>query len=103
MNVYRNFSSDSAAEIEKLDINRVKNEVGLDRFDFIVCGILLGCDYFDGIKGVGPVLAKRVLLEWSKSSSSRKRNPLRLLDRLNNPKPGRINDFTYIPMIHNKY
>ena len=88
MDVYRNFSSDSAAEIEKLSMETVKTKVGLDRFDFIVCGILLGCDYFDGIKGVGPVLAKRALLEWSKSSSSRKRNPLRLLDRLMSPKPG---------------
>ena len=44
--VYRTFSSESDAEIELLEMAKV--DAKFNRFDFIACAILLGCDFFPG-------------------------------------------------------
>lgn len=63
--VYRSFSSENDAEIELLEMGKVEGK--FTRFDFIACAILLGCDFFPGgIKGLGPVAAEKLLMEWKK-------------------------------------
>ena len=44
--VYRTFSSENDAEIELLEMAKV--DAKFNRFDFIACAILLGCDFFPG-------------------------------------------------------
>ena len=66
--VYRSFSSENEAEIELLEMKKVESK--FNRFDFIVCAILLGCDFFPGgVKGLGPVAVEKLLVEWVKGLS----------------------------------
>ena len=61
--VYRTFSSENEAEIELLEMAKVESR--FSRFDFIACAILLGCDFYPGgVKGLGPVAAEKLLIEW---------------------------------------
>ena len=61
--VYRSFSSENEAEIELLEMKKVESK--FNRFDFIACAILLGCDFFPGgVKGLGPVAVEKLLTEW---------------------------------------
>lgn len=45
------------------------NRLGLDQKKLIELGLLLGSDYTDGIKGVGPVLAMEILAEFGSLSN----------------------------------
>lgn len=57
-------------------MGKIKELYKYSRFDFIVFAVLCGCDYFStGIKGVGPKMTTRLVMDWKK----RKFNPLRRL------------------------
>ena len=57
----------------------VERTINLNRFDFIACAIMLGCDFApSGIKGVGQVLALKVLNAWKLT----KRHPVHQLAKL---------------------
>ncbi|KII65877.1 DNA repair protein RAD2 [Thelohanellus kitauei] len=50
--------------VELFDADDIKSVLGLDNDDLISMGILAGCDYFDGIKGVGISNAYKIVKEF---------------------------------------
>jgi DNA excision repair protein ERCC-5 len=57
--VYRNVMSDKEGEHFALDM--ITDEFDLSREKFILLGMLLGCDYCDGVDGVGAKTAMRII------------------------------------------
>lgn len=49
--------------ITEIDLNTVLASLGLDQEQFIDLCIMLGCDYCDSIRGVGPVTAYKLIKE----------------------------------------
>lgn len=81
--IYRTFSCDTEAEFEYVSLEGIKDLYKYSRFDFIVFAVLCGCDYFSaGIKGVGPKMTTRMVLDWK----TRKFNPIRRLVDVKNGK-----------------
>ncbi|KMV65342.1 DNA repair flap endonuclease [Encephalitozoon cuniculi EcunIII-L] len=62
--VYRNFFRKDR-EIEKYSLDRIERELQLDRKNLITLSYLLGSDYTDGVKGIGPVKALEAIRKGS--------------------------------------
>ena len=52
--VIRNLSSGSGEKVKEYDLSKVLEGLGLTHGQFIDLSILMGCDYCDTIKGIGP-------------------------------------------------
>ena len=48
---------------ELLDLEKVLKEIGIDREQLITMGLLIGTDYNDGVKGIGPKTALKLVKE----------------------------------------
>lgn len=58
--VYKNaFSHDK--DVEYYTMQNIKRDVGLEREDMIKLALLMGCDYTDGVHGIGMVHAMEIL------------------------------------------
>lgn len=53
--VFKGFFDKSSSRVEHFTLKEVKKHLGLDREKLIMLALFLGCDYCDGIKGVGLV------------------------------------------------
>ena len=66
-NVYRNmFKQDK--QIENYSIADIQQKCNLDRSKLISLSQLLGCDYCDGIVGIGPTIANEIIQNFSNLS-----------------------------------
>lgn len=54
-NVFKGFFDKSSTKVSQYTAKGVKENLGLDREKLIMLALFLGCDYCDGIKGVGLV------------------------------------------------
>lgn len=61
--IYRNMFND-AKYVECYLMKDLEKELGLDRDKLVRLAYLLGGDYADGLKGVGPVLGRELLEEF---------------------------------------
>ena len=61
--VYKNIFDDKKY-VEVYNASDAKKELGISQEDFIALALLLGCDYSDGVRGVGIVNAMEVLRAW---------------------------------------
>ncbi|ODQ57775.1 hypothetical protein WICANDRAFT_70843 [Wickerhamomyces anomalus NRRL Y-366-8] len=57
------FSEQRKEPIQEIDIEKVLEGLDMDQKQFVDLCILLGCDYCDSIKGVGPVTALKLIKE----------------------------------------
>lgn len=57
------FSEAKKEPIQELDTEKILQSLDLSIEQFIDLGILLGCDYIESIKGVGPVTALKLIKE----------------------------------------
>ncbi|CAG97923.1 multifunctional nuclease RAD27 [Kluyveromyces lactis] len=57
------FSEARKLPIQEFDTDVIYNTLDLTQTQFIDLGIILGCDYCEGIKGVGPVNALKLIKE----------------------------------------
>lgn len=57
------FSEAKKEPIQELDIEKILESLELTIEQFIDLGIMLGCDYVESIKGVGPVTALKLIKE----------------------------------------
>lgn len=57
------FSEARKLPIQEFDTDVIYNTLDLTQSQFIDLGIILGCDYCEGIKGVGPVNALKLIKE----------------------------------------
>lgn len=57
------FSEQRKEPIQEIDIEKVLEGLQMDQKQFVDLGILLGCDYCETIKGVGPVTAFKLIKE----------------------------------------
>lgn len=57
------FSEQRKEPIQEIDINKVLEGLEMDQKQFVDLCILLGCDYCDSIRGVGPVTAYKLIKE----------------------------------------
>lgn len=57
------FSEARKLPIQEFDAGTIYDTLDLTQSQFIDLGIILGCDYCDGIKGVGPVNAYKLIKE----------------------------------------
>nr|CAB3248778.1 flap endonuclease GEN homolog 1 [Phallusia mammillata] len=56
--VYRNFTTDKRhGEIEYYDMDVIEEKLTLNRRSLVALGLILGCDYCDGVHGIGKVQA----------------------------------------------
>lgn len=69
--IYRNMFNQKRY-VECYFSEEVDQKIGLDREKLIELAILLGSDYTEGIKGVGPVLAMEILAEFGSLKSFKK-------------------------------
>src|SRR5262249_16933572 len=59
-NVYRNiFNKDKYTECYQM--KDILSEIGLNRLKLLALALMLGCDYCDGVKGIGPVTSMEIL------------------------------------------
>lgn len=54
-NVYKGFFDKSSSKVSHYRAKDVKKHLGLDREKLIMLALFLGCDYCNGVKGVGLV------------------------------------------------
>ena len=67
--VLRNFSvaSSKALSVEKFNIDKIQDDLGLDRNRFVLMAVLLGCDFFPtGVSGVGKETVLQLFRAWKK-------------------------------------
>ncbi|ORY13282.1 flap endonuclease 1 [Clohesyomyces aquaticus] len=57
------FSEQRKEPIKEIHLNKVLEGLGMEREQFIDLCILLGCDYLDPIKGIGPSTALKLIRE----------------------------------------
>lgn len=57
------FSEAKKEPIQELDTEKILQSLNLSIEQFIDLGILLGCDYIESIKGIGPVTALKLIKE----------------------------------------
>lgn len=64
--VIRNFSqfSKGKGNLELYKIDKLTNDLGLSRDKCILLALLLGCDYCDGVRGIGIVNAMEVIVHF---------------------------------------
>lgn len=62
--VYKNMFNQKQY-VECYFIDEISHKVGLDQKNLIELALLLGSDYTEGIKGIGPVMAVEILAEFS--------------------------------------
>lgn len=57
------FSEQRKEPIQEIDINKVLEGLEMNQEQFVDLGILLGCDYCESIRGIGPVTAFKLIKE----------------------------------------
>lgn len=58
------FSEQRKEPIQEIHVDKVLEGLGMDRKQFVDLCILLGCDYLDPIKGIGPTTALKLIKEY---------------------------------------
>ena len=70
-NTIRKFSTESK-EFELLNLEKILKDLRINREQLILMGILIGLDFFEGVKGIGPKKALEIVKTYSKDQIFRK-------------------------------
>jgi len=79
--VFKNLFSRSA-HVEEYNANRIQEQLGLTREEFIQIGMLSGGDYTRGFDGVGIVTALELLAEFKERSATQNEKGIECLERI---------------------
>ena len=72
-NTIRKFSAESK-EFELFNLEKILKELHIKREQLILIGILVGLDFFEGVKGIGPKKALELVKTYAKEQIFRKYN-----------------------------
>ncbi len=59
------FANASKSSLQQMDYKKALEGLGLNQKEFVDLSILLGCDYCDSIKGIGPKTALKLIKQYS--------------------------------------